>query len=190
MSTKKEGGDLVYSPDKINPEFYKFYKSLDTGNSTPLVKTWLRGKHSFYWKIYIYMIAAIRVAFLESTVGSYRNHFWCLHVKKKKVLSYNSLWKTALREHFFDRDKNRRIRNEETLLHSRSCKPFSIRRECVTLLTTFTNVFSPKFYLVFYRLFSLHICLNLSCLLEQRRGYGCFLIFVLYLHGEDLSCPA
>lgn len=38
MSTKKAGGDWVYSPDKINPEFYKFYKSLDTANSTPLAK--------------------------------------------------------------------------------------------------------------------------------------------------------
>lgn len=40
VSTKKEGGDRVYSPDKINPEFYKFYKSLDTVNSTPPVKIW------------------------------------------------------------------------------------------------------------------------------------------------------
>lgn len=30
MSTKKEGGGWVYSPDKTNPEFYKFCKSLDT----------------------------------------------------------------------------------------------------------------------------------------------------------------
>lgn len=38
MSTKKEGGDCVYSADKINPECYKFYKSLDTVNSSPLAK--------------------------------------------------------------------------------------------------------------------------------------------------------
>lgn len=34
VSTKKEGGDQVYSLDKIDPEFYKFYKFLDTVNST------------------------------------------------------------------------------------------------------------------------------------------------------------
>lgn len=85
MSTKKEGGDRVYAPDKVNPEFYKFYKSLDTVNSTPPAKIWWRGKHSFYWKIDIYKkkFAATTFACLQSMVGFSRNHFWCLQVKKK-----------------------------------------------------------------------------------------------------------
>lgn len=130
---------------------------------------------------YIYMFAAAIFACLQSTVRFSRNHFWCLQVKKIKLLSHVM---TVLGEQLYDgifvtQMKPSKLGNTATLLHLRSCKPSSAHGEFVRLLTTFTNVFSPKLYLVLYSLLSSCICLNLMHVLKQRGGHGCFLASVV-----------
>lgn len=127
--------------------------------------------------IYIYLLYLVvckaRWASQKSFLVSTKKKIKCL--SQVMTVFGEQLWDSI----FVTEIKSNKLGNGATLLHSRCWEFFGMCWELIMPLTTFTNVFPKKIYLVFYRLLSSRNCLNVICLLKQREGNSCLLVFVL-----------